>query len=129
MPSGYPVVLDAFTDRTSRRIGASSPSRDRLKQGQRVFVRGEAGAQSRAEEGEDSSIDGSCLRIRCAMATVPRLMIVPAAHIMGVPVEEAAATFMPVAAVSVAGIAAALRSRWREAHRARRQKTEGRLSR
>jgi hypothetical protein len=40
--------------------------------------------------------------------------MVPVAHIMGVPVEETAAMFAPVAAVTVGAVAVRLRGRWRE---------------
>jgi hypothetical protein len=46
--------------------------------------------------------------------------MVPLAHIMGVPVEETAGTLGPVAAVSLIGMSAALRVRWRESRLSRR---------
>ncbi len=41
----------------------------------------------------------------------------PFAHIMGIPVEETAAMFAPTAAVTAGVLSAAVRRRWRAAHR------------
>lgn len=50
--------------------------------------------------------------------------MVPLAHILGIPVEETAQMFAPVAAVTVVVVSASLRCHWRE-HRLRSHKRRG----
>jgi len=50
--------------------------------------------------------------------------MVPLAHIMGIPVEETAQMFAPVAAVTVVAVSASLRRQWRE-HRPGSNKRRG----
>jgi hypothetical protein len=42
--------------------------------------------------------------------------MVPLAHILGVPVEETAGMFAPVAALTMGVLSASIRRRWRDHH-------------